>query len=768
MAANPNRIPGAQRSDASATPLAPSFVQRAVAGMRYAITGRGDPNMGWFGPGQPREAAAPPEVAGRQFDFAVGWNTRQTPRVDEEGTSFADLRALADNYDLLRTVIETRKDQLAALAWTIQPKKDGGTGASDAQCKALQAFFRKPDREHTWAGWLRMIVEDLLVIDAPTIYPRLTLGGQLYALEPVDGATIKRLLDQRGRTPMPPDPAYQQVLKGLPAVDYTRDELIYAPRNPRTSRVYGFSPVEQIIVTVNIALRRQVHTLEYYTSGSVPDALASVPKEWNPQQIKDFQEYWDLLIAGDAAMRRKLRFIPDGVKFIETKQPPLKDMFDEWLARVTCFAFSIEPTAFVAQVNRATAETSRQQARAEGLEPLKQWVKTLLDDVLETRLDAAGCEFVWVDEDAIGPLERAQVDKIYVDAKVLHPDEVRADLGREPLTDEQKADLNPPPPPGLGGPPQPGEQPGKPGAPGAAGADAATDDADPSAAKGDAAGLGKSARAPTSAERAATSPAADAMRQRLHSFFSRAATMIAEQVSAAIDRTSPDAAKGEDARDALTAAQRKRLREILGDLDFASWSELAPDLQQVLSVVSKQGASEGLLRMGIEHDEARLDLVHSRALEWAEVRAAEMVGMKVVDGELVENPNARWAITESTREFIRGDVAIAIQEGWSTDKLAKALSENYAFSDARAETVARTEAARADVQGTLISYAEAGAIGKKWIVGSETDCDVCAANAEAGPIALDAEFPDGTDGPPAHPNCVCDVIPVLPGDPIND
>jgi len=748
------RLVGAQRGDATATPISPSFVQRAAAGIRYAVTGRGDPNMGWFGPGNPRAPVAPDDVAGRQFDFPVGWNTRQNPRVDDEGTTFAELRSLAENYDLLRLVIETRKDQLEALQWAVKTKAAGT--AADAQCAAITAFLQSPDREHTWAAWLRMVIEDLLVLDAPTLYPRLTRGGELYALEPVDGATVKRLLDPNGRTPMPPEPAYQQVLKGLPAVNYTRDELIYVPRNPRTHKVYGYGPVEQIIVTVNLALRRQTHLLEYYQSGSVPDALASVPKEWNPQQIKDFQEYWDLLLTGDSAARRKLRFIPDGVRYQETKQPPLKDQFDEWLARVVCFAFSIEPTPFVAQVNRAVAETSRQQSLAEGLMPLKRWVKALLDSVIAQRLGAPALEFTWVDEDAVGPVERAQVDTLYVNAKVLHPDEVREGLGRDPLTDEQKADMKPPPAPVIAAP-LASSDPADPAAP--------PDDTDPAAAKEAAPGLGKSARAVTSAERAATSPAADAMRQRLHAFFSGQAAHMSSQISTAIDRSTT---KGEDARDALTAAQRKRLRAILGNLDFSEWTQLAPDMTRVLGVVAKDGAREGLLRLGIDDDEAKLDQVHELALAWAEDRGAELVGMRRVGDKFVANPNARWAITESTREFLRGDVATAMAEGWSNDRLATALAENYAFSADRAETIARTETARADTNGTLISYSAAGAVGKRWIVGSETDCDVCQANADAGPIPLDAAWADGTDAPPAHPRCVCDLVPVLEGEDVND
>ena len=46
-------------------------------------------------------------------------------------------------------------------------------------------------------------------------------------------------------------------------------------------------------------------------------------------------------------------------------------MYDEWLARVICYAFSVPASPFVAQVNRATSETMRMQATQEGLVPLK-------------------------------------------------------------------------------------------------------------------------------------------------------------------------------------------------------------------------------------------------------------------------------------------------------------------------------------------------------------------------------------------------------------
>jgi predicted nucleic acid-binding protein len=189
----------------------------------------------------------------------------------------------------------------------------------------------------------------------------------------------------------------------------------------------------------------------------------------------------------------------------------------------------------------------------------------------------------------------------------------------------------------------------------------------------------------------------------------------------------------------------RRIDEILAKLKLDGWATATDDLEQILSSVTADGTYQALLQIGMG-EEHLTDLMRTRALEYAQERAAQLIG----------------EIRESTREFIRSDVATAIEEGWSTQKFASALSENYAFSDARAETIARTEIATADVQGNMIFYRGCGVVsGKEWLVGNNDSCDECEANEADDVIGLDEKFTSGDDAPPAHPNCTCDVLPVL-------
>ncbi|UGY15133.1 phage portal protein [Bradyrhizobium septentrionale] len=446
----------------------------------------------WFGPLNPIQPIAPPEVAGRVWDFIPGYNLATTPRTYEE-ISFPALRNLADSYDPMRLVIERRKDQMCRLPWTIRVKHEDSSkkkrppiselpAAQQNRIKEITRFFKRPDREMTFRSWLRAILEDLLVIDAPSIFCERNRGGGLIGLRYVDGGTIKRVIDDWGRTPepipftgqdftwngdtitlenhrtfgfrlvpgsmiahqtpigmKPPKfamlpPAYQQVLKGLPAVNYTTADLIYRPLNLRPNRVYGYSPVEQVVMTVSIALRRSLAQLEYFREGNQPDAVYSLPAEWTPDQTARFQQYWDDLFSGNLANRRRMKFIPTGSgnAYTPLKEPPLKNEFDEWLVRIVCFAFSYPPAAFVSLSNRSIAEQHEKQAEEEGIEPMKQWVTETLNDVLMREFSDDDLEFAWAEEQEIDPEKQSTILRGYAEDGILTINQVREKIGEEP------------------------------------------------------------------------------------------------------------------------------------------------------------------------------------------------------------------------------------------------------------------------------------------------------------------------------------------------
>jgi hypothetical protein len=763
----------------------PSLMARVAQRLRAATSIAG----AWFGPLDPLPAQAPPEVAGRQWDYPNGYNLVTEPRAFER-ISFHELRGLAENYDLLRLVIETRKDQLAAQSWKIVPRDESKKADADPQIQEITEFLAYPDREHDWNTWLRMLVEDLLVIDAPTIYPRWTNGGQIYALDLIDGATIKRVLDENGRTPMPPYPAYQQFLKGVPAVDYTAEEIIYLPRNQRTNRPFGYSPVEQIVMTVNIALRRQINQLQYYSEGNVPEALAGVPLSWSVAQISEFQQYWDSILEGNTAVRRHMKFVPGEIakNYVPTKEPALKDEYDEWLARIVCYAFSVSSQWAVKQMNRATAETAQDQAATEGLGPLLAWIKGVVDRLLAKVWKRPDLQLSWREEQEPDPKTQAETTDIYLKNGTMTLNDSRATVGLPPIgplgdvhriytatgaIPLDQVDAPPAPPPMLGhngGPPL--DDGGGGGGDDAGGGDDQEGDRGSSS---EVEKLAKAAGNRIDRNRPAIMRGRTAMEAIWRTFLilegKRAAKILSARfggLAKADDQDQAPPAPGDDeagaaaiaagtepaATDTVPAdAIEAAIDAVLADVP---WEEIEAESESTIQDAAVDGVGEGLAVIGNGQDLDMVRLANPRAVAWAAEHAAELVS----------------GIENTTRDGLRSLIVQAEQNGWSVAQLRDAIVNAYAFSAERAATIAQHELAAADIQGNLIGWMVAQdelglSIEKRTILGiNENHCAACQANVRAGAIPLNEPFPSGQLASPFHPHCGCDLVPVTAQAPV--
>lgn len=353
-----------------------------------------------FSPGEPIQPApgfSTPDGGPRQWAFPVGYNVGRLPR-STEATSFSELRNLAALYDGVQLCERVYFDLLGRLEPRIVPRQEALTEGEDGAgreyreaARRIEGFLESPDRVQDLRSWLVAFVRDLLEIDAVAIYTRRTRSGHLHALELVAGDTIKPLLDLGGRSPQPPTPAYQQFLYGVPAGEYTLDELDYLRETARTESPYGLSRVERVILRVNQALRKQHFDLARFTDGATPLGLVEPPTSlnWTPEELDTFERAFNGLLAGNSELRVRAKVLPPGASWQSLAgDDPLME-FDRFLLNVTVAAFGLtmDELGFTDTSNRSVGQTQESVVYRRAVAPVAALVAGYLTRKVRRWLD---------------------------------------------------------------------------------------------------------------------------------------------------------------------------------------------------------------------------------------------------------------------------------------------------------------------------------------------------------------------------------------------
>jgi SPP1 gp7 family putative phage head morphogenesis protein len=109
-------------------------------------------------------------------------------------------------------------------------------------------------------------------------------------------------------------------------------------------------------------------------------------------------------------------------------------------------------------------------------------------------------------------------------------------------------------------------------------------------------------------------------------------------------------------------------------------------------------------------------------------------------------------------DLIGTTVADGIANGDTPTQIGNAIADAIS-SPERALTIAITEGQRAKIEANLNSYTANGVEQIEWT--TNDPCPDCAEN-DGKIVTLGDDFPSGDTQPPVHPNCQCDVIPVMP------
>ncbi len=439
-----------------------------------------------FGPGLPITPGAinPLRPDGRpdprRFEYQVAQNINVT---ETRLISFKTLRAAADQIDILRRCVEVTKSKLSGLDWDIVLGSDAsekiaaesGGDHVRAMAKArekytdeinrVREFWENPDRANglTFTDWLMIAAEETLVIDALAIFPQPTVGGDLFGLQILDGATIKPLIDDRGMRPLPPAPAYQQILYGFPRSEFsansddpaadgefTADDLAYMVRNRRTTSVYGYSPVERALPLADIYLRRQQWIRAEYTDGVMPDLMFTTDAEWgtNPDLLRAYENILNDDLAGQTEQRKRARLLPTGLTPISNEGygEKFKDTLDDYLITSICGHFGVQPSeigfAPKGGLGGAGYEASRAEtAEAIGIQPLANWYSKMLTNLSYAYLGMPReLEFKLMTSKRLDNESNARKAQIEITSAGKTINERRSELGL-PLLDTPQADM---------------------------------------------------------------------------------------------------------------------------------------------------------------------------------------------------------------------------------------------------------------------------------------------------------------------------------------
>jgi hypothetical protein len=179
---------------------------------------------------------------------------------------------------------------------------------------------------------------------------------------------------------------------------------------------------------------------------------------------------------------------------------------------------------------------------------------------------------------------------------------------------------------------------------------------------------------------------------------------------------------------------------------------------QAMMVDSSQAA---IAQVGVDMTAELADVVNEEALQYLRDRGAELVGKKWIDGELVDNPSTQWSITESTRTALRNLLVKGVEDNIGEPAILDSIRDSFAFSDQRAEMIAKTEIAMANAGGKLNGWIEGAKASeddweKSWQTSNDENvCPECEGNEEQGWIDLEDDFESGDATEPAHPLCQC-------------
>lgn len=384
-------------------------------GIRQAI-------VNWLYAGRPKNE---PERQTEAYPWFFGnWgkgNNQPTPKRTP-----ANLRTLSES-PIPRRAINVIKDGITKLNWSVAAIEEKDTEKYADICKLIEDTLLKPNPADSFRSWVEQIVEDMLVASAGSSEVLKAGDPQRpFRLYPVDTNTIELYPNWDGKAN---SYRFAQRVQGQ-YVHLTASELMYIRMNPRTHTPFGLSPLETVWESVNnfIAAHKNAGN---QTKNSFLRKILNLGKSATGEAVKAYRVYWNNEVTGQGAMPIIGGDSPSVLDLGATDDKALYIEWQRFLIEVIAIAFGISPKKLgqTKDVNRSTADSEDDDTNGTINSIAENIVEHINNHIIDGLFNMRGkIEFKFHYGTSLKDQKtKADIDAIYLDRRVVTPDEVRTD-----------------------------------------------------------------------------------------------------------------------------------------------------------------------------------------------------------------------------------------------------------------------------------------------------------------------------------------------------
>lgn len=425
----------------------------------------------------------------RRYQYDISHNLN----INQRQALWNTLRNAAVSIDVISRCIQIRTADVVrmdldfavsddAVATIMQKDKLSASEASKIargiympEIDRMKAFWENPFPEdnRTWEEFIGEAMWQLLVYDGLAVAPAFNLGAECIGLEIIDAPTINILLNNYGRRPLPPAPAFQQNLWGYVRTeaisnnlkgksfqdggapyDVTEsDVLSYFILNPRTNTPYGWSPTEKSLPLADLYRERLAWLLgEYKWGTSAKLYWRATDEQITLQNLATSERLLNEGLQGMTDARYQTKIMPPGFSDpyeVKNVDELYKADYDEHILKQIASFYNLMPSQLgvIARAGlgggKGASEGAQDESESISSKPQNRQLEGIINSLSRQHLglDRNVVCSLKNDEGSEDKLEQANAFKIFVSSAVMTPNEAREELGMTPDTSPEASEL---------------------------------------------------------------------------------------------------------------------------------------------------------------------------------------------------------------------------------------------------------------------------------------------------------------------------------------